>query len=152
MTDIDGSAATIERGVTIFYVTNRDVAGEAATERNLRAHGFPIAGDRDVLLLKGENDWPSDKQSRRELIARDYRIVMLCGDDLNDFISGTRAKDPESRNRRVAPYADWFGRRWIVLPNPTYGSWEASLFGRDYSLSEEEKRARIQAHLRAYGQ
>lgn len=140
--------AASARGVTVFYVTNRAAQDEAATERNLRACGFPFPGDRDVLLMKGENDWPSDKTSRRALIGREFRIVLLCGDDLNDFISGARASAPGPRDALAERYADWFGRRWIVLPNPVYGSWEASLYGRDYSLSPEEKRARIRGYLR----
>jgi 5'-nucleotidase (lipoprotein e(P4) family) len=142
--------AAAARGVTVFYVTNRDAGGKAATAANLRAHGFPLAADRDVLLCKGERGWTSDKQPRRELIAEDFRILMLCGDDLNDFVAGTRTDDPDSRRAAVAPYADWFGSRWIVLPNPVYGSWEASLFGRDYSLDPEERRARVQGHLRPF--
>ena len=142
--------AASKRGVTVFYVTNRDVSGEAATRANLLAKGFPVDASRDVLLLKGENDWPSDKTSRREFVANDFRIILLCGDDLNDFVSGARTKDPAPRNALVEAYASWFGERWIVLPNPTYGSWEGSLFGRDYSLSPEAKRTRVEGHLRPW--
>lgn len=142
--------AAAARGVTVFYVTNRAAEGKAATERKLRAAGFPFAEGRDVLLLKGENGWSSDKQPRRELIARDFRIVLLCGDDLNDFVNGARTGDPGPRQALVARYAGWFGEKWIVLPNPVYGSWEASLFGRDYGLDPLERRARIRASLHGY--
>jgi 5'-nucleotidase (lipoprotein e(P4) family) len=137
------------RGVTVFYVTNRDVSGKEATRANLLAAGFPIDRTREVLLLKGENGWTSGKTARRALIAKDFRIVMLAGDDLNDFFPA-RTEHPDPRKADVEEYADWFGERWIVLPNPTYGSWEASLFGRDYELSPEAKRAKMLEHLRPW--
>ena len=28
----------------------------------------------------------------------------------------------------MAPYAEWWGQRWFMLPNPTYGSWEPATF------------------------
>ena len=36
--------------------------------------------------MKNENGWTSDKVSRRQLIAEDYRILLLIGDQLGDFI------------------------------------------------------------------
>ena len=138
-------------GVTIFYITNRDAASEAATRKNLEALGFPLDEDRDTLLLNGEQpDWNSSKLARRALVAEDFRILFLAGDDLNDFVSGFKTGDPAQRKADVARYADRFGKEWILLPNPQYGSWEASLDQRDYSLNEAEKRARLHSRLRGY--
>ena len=36
--------------------------------------------------MKNENGWTSDKVSRRELVAKDYRILLLIGDQLGDFL------------------------------------------------------------------
>ena len=138
-----------ERGVTVFYVTNRQDTLKEATRRNLLAEGFPVDDAREVLLLKGENGWTSDKTARRELIAADYRVIMLFGDDLNDFVPA-RTKTPEPRRGLVADHAAAWGERWFMLPNPIYGSWEASLFGRDYSLDEDAIRARRHAHLEPF--
>ena len=41
--------------------------------------------------MKEENGWTSDKTSRRELIAKDYRILLMVGDQLTDFISSEEA-------------------------------------------------------------
>ena len=138
------------RGVTIFYVTNRDATLEEATRANLEAEGMPIDLSRDVVLCRGENDWPSDKSSRRAEIAKSHRILLLLGDDLNDFVSGARVGDPQPRRELVEQYETMWGERWLLLPNAEYGSWEASLYGRDYSLDRDEKLRRKRAHLAPY--
>ena len=71
-------------GIKIFYVTNRVYELEEATLNNLLKEGLPI-DSLDDLLMKGENNWGSDKTSRRELIAKDYRILMMFGDQISDF-------------------------------------------------------------------
>jgi acid phosphatase len=46
----------------------------------------------------------------------------------------------------MAPYKDWIGTRWFVLPNPTYGSWEPALFNNAWSAPREQRRQqKIQA-------
>jgi 5'-nucleotidase (lipoprotein e(P4) family) len=42
-----------EKGVTIFYVTNRMADLEEATRKNLAAEGFPLASDIDTVLTRG---------------------------------------------------------------------------------------------------
>ena len=53
---------------------------------------------------------------------------MLVGDDLGDFI-GDAAGTPQERKARTQPHEDWWGRRWIMVPNPSYGSWERAVIG-----------------------
>ena len=137
-----------ERGVTVFYVTNRDATLEEATERNLERAGFPLAEGLDVLLMRGEREsWGSDKSSRRAYVAGTHRILILAGDDLNDFISVSRASI-EERDRLEAEYASHWGVRWIMLPNPAYGSWERALYGFESGLSPEQRRERKRENLR----
>lgn len=122
------------RGVTVFYVTNRGKEETEGTRKNLESQGFPVVdlpestGIGDSLLLVGEEpDWVSDKSSRRALIAKSYRVIMLCGDDLNDFFS---AKVPlAERAEKTQTHREWWGERWIVLPNAMYGSWENAVLG-----------------------
>lgn len=127
-----------EKGVTVFYVTNRGSEEEESTRANLEAQGFKVAEARgdlgDSLLMRAEKpEWSSDKSTRREAIARHYRIVLLGGDDLNDFF--TARLPPAERMARALPYEAWWGVRWIILPNPTYGSWEDSLLDFDRTLA-----------------
>jgi acid phosphatase len=131
-------AGAASRGVTVFYISNRGPKEAEATRRNLLEKGFPFrettAGDLgDALLLRGERpEWDSDKSSRRAAVAARYRVVMLCGDDLNDFFPA-RLK-PEERREKARAYDAWWGERWIILPNPMYGSWEDALYDFDRML------------------
>lgn len=113
------------RDVTIFYVTNRDAPDEvAATVANLRKLGFPVAADASNVMLRGDARAPDrEKGQRRRLIDRDYRVVLMLGDNLGDFLDGINA-DVATRQALMAPYADWWGVRWFMLPNPSYGSWQ----------------------------
>jgi len=119
------------RGVRVFYVTNRDAPFEAATRRNLRAAGFPLDEEVDVVLLRGEKpEWKSEKTGRFAEIARDHRVLLLIGDDLNDFLAGVRDASIAERRARADAVAERFGTSWFVLPNPLYGSWlRAALLG-----------------------
>ena len=134
-------------GVRIFYVTNREVEIEAATRRNLAKLGFPVGDGGENLLTRNERTgWGSDKGSRRRFIAADHRIVLLVGDDLNDFVSGSRAQ-PGSRVELTRRWRGYWGTKWIVLPNPSYGSWDRSLYGFDRQLSRSEKLRRKREKL-----
>jgi len=118
------------KGVTVFYVTNRTANLEEATRANLAAEQFPLTQAVDTVLTRGERpEWAaSAKGPRRAYIAERYRILLLVGDDLGDFVvdaSGTIV----DRRSGTAPHEDWWGRRWIMLPNPTYGSWERAIVG-----------------------
>jgi 5'-nucleotidase (lipoprotein e(P4) family) len=119
-----------ERGVTVFYVTNRTANVEEATRRNLTAQGFPLQAATDTVLTRGERpEWQaSPKGARRAFIANAYRVLLLVGDDLGDFVVDA-AGTPEERRARTAPQQGWWGQRWIMLPNPTYGSWERAVVG-----------------------
>lgn len=119
--------AATRRGVTIFYVTNRNAELEEATARNLDRAGFPLREDVDVVLTRGEREvWRSDKSTRRAHVAERYRIVLLAGDDLNDFATADEASVSE-RDSIVEAHRDRWGRTWFALPNPMYGSWERAI-------------------------
>jgi len=133
-------------GVMVYYVSGRDAETpgdhaspqEQATRRNLEALGFALPPGEDTVLLKNENPgWGSDKSSRRAYIAQSYRILLLIGDDLGDFLGGVKT-DINLRKAMVEERGDLWGRGWIVLPNAMYGSWEGALFGYDQKLSDEQ--------------
>lgn len=117
------------KGVKVIFITNRSAAEEQATRRNLERHGFPLYADFDSVLTRGEKpEWAeSDKGARRKSVAERFRILMLFGDDLGDFLSGVRT-DPAKRKALTEPHRERWGKQWIVLPNPGYGSWEESLY------------------------
>lgn len=116
------------KNVPIYFVTNRDAPAETeSTIANLRAIGFPIADDASNVLMRGDVRAPGrEKSERRKWVAQRHRVVLLIGDNLGDFMDGV-AIDVAGRQALVARYADRWGTRWFMQPNPTYGSWEASV-------------------------
>ncbi|GGD28268.1 5'-nucleotidase, lipoprotein e(P4) family [Aureimonas glaciei] len=129
------------KGVKIFYVTNRKADEEAATRANLEALGYPMGGNVDTFLTRDEKpEWKSDKTTRRDFIAKDYRVVAMFGDNFNDF-TDKAAGTTEERETAFEALQAHFATDWFMLANPTYGSWESTTFGDDFKLSNDEKRA-----------
>ncbi len=125
------------RGVTVFYVTNRDEDERAGTFANLRRLGYPI-DDAGANLLLRQNKI-SDKSPRRKLVADRYRVLLMAGDDLNDFANVRRAPWQE-REELITKMKDWWGTRWFMLPNPMYGSWEHAAIGGGGTPCEQVER------------
>ena len=118
-------AGAEKNGVKVFFVTNRSLSEQQDTLKNLAALGI-MASDETVLCL-GENGSTSDKTARRAEIAKSYRVLMLVGDDMNDFVS-TAKLTPTQRMALAKTHADRWGKSWILLPNAMYGSWERALY------------------------
>jgi acid phosphatase len=130
-----------EMGIAVFYITNRSADVQAATEQNLRDEGFPVA-EGSVMSNGGQPDWTSAKTVRRQLVANDHRVLMLFGDDLNDFVPA-RGISIEQRKELVETHSDKWGYKWFVFPNPNYGSWERALYTGDEESAEEEQQTRL---------
>lgn len=134
-------AAAQANGVALFWVTNRSSEVEEPTRANLLALGLPVSDAPDTLLTSGERaEWTSDKGTRRSHVAATHRIVLLIGDNLGDFLSDVN-RDRETRARAMLEREAYWGRRWIVLPNPQYGSWDGALIDYQYGLPWAEKRS-----------
>ena len=131
------------RGITILYISNRGAHLKDATLANLRAVGMPVADDTVFyglgLAVPGCEQKGSEKLCRRRLAAGQYRIVMQFGDQLGDFVQ-VAENTPAARAALATRHGDWWGRRWWMLPNPTYGSWEPALFGNQWRLPRTERR------------
>jgi len=129
--------------VAVFYVSNRKGPEEAATRANLAALGYPVEGrdaGEDRVLVRGEKEeWTSEKGTRRAAIAEKYRIALSIGDNLGDFVDGVEVSEAERLKLYQDNAARW-GREWIMLPNPSYGSWEGASFGFNWGAPDEEKR------------
>lgn len=135
------------RGVRVFYVTNRKETEKDGTARNLKKLGFPEVNDQTLLVRIDEKS--SSKEGRRRDIARKYRVVVLMGDDLNDFSDlFENSKTADSRIDAVEKMRAQFGTRFIMLPNPMYGHWEEAIMGNTSKLTEEEKAAKRRAALK----
>lgn len=128
------------RGVTPFYVTNRDLDEEPGTRANLERLHFPLDPNVDTLLLRGKRDWStSDKSPRRAHVAASYRVLLLLGDDLNDFAT---IAEPTTAARAaiIERTKSWWGTRWFILPNPMYGGWERAAIGSGGTPCEQVQR------------
>jgi len=141
---VDFAKVASAKGVTILYLSNRAEHLQAATLENLRAVGMPVK-DESVFLGLGTfvedcEQNGSEKNCRRQLAGRSYRVLMQFGDQLGDFAQ-ILANTPEGRGQLYAEYADWFGERWWMLPNPTYGSWEPALFNNAWGQPRAARRA-----------
>lgn len=133
------------KGVAIFYVTNRlESVGYDATERNLRALGFPSV-DREHLLLATTT---GNKQIRFDAIAAKYDVVCYMGDNAGDLPLGTYGKDRAARNGLIDEHAKEFGTKYIVFPNPVYGAWVSALAANYLGMTPEERAAANEALLR----
>ena len=126
------------RGVAVIFITNRECAGrpdsmsacpqKGDTLETLKALGITDIDENHVLLKNAFPDWGSEKQGRREFVAEKYRVLMLFGDDLGDFIPDVKKNiPPEKREELALQFSDKWGTRWFILPNPMYGSWQRVL-------------------------
>ncbi|RYZ70453.1 MAG: 5'-nucleotidase, lipoprotein e(P4) family [Lysobacteraceae bacterium] len=133
---VDFARAATARGITLLYVSNRAVHLQAATIANLKAVGLPVASDKVFLglgtVVEGCEQHGSEKNCRRRLAGQEYRVLMQFGDQIGDFVQVT-ANTRQGRDQLYDEYNDWFGERWWMLPNPTYGSWEPALFNNDWA-------------------
>ncbi len=135
-TALPGAAEFMQRAVArsnaniqieVFYVTNRKDEEKEATCANLKQVGFPLRDCATQVLTRNDEDGRGkDKISRRQRIAAKHRVVLMFGDNLGDFV-GNILTNETARNALVAGKKDWWGQRWFMLPNPSYGSWEEIL-------------------------
>jgi 5'-nucleotidase (lipoprotein e(P4) family) len=122
---IDFLKYSVDKGYDIFYITNRKEKLKEGTLKNLKDKGFPMADETHVLFRTEDNS----KEGRRQQVAKTYRIALLIGDNLADFLSIYDAKlNPEQRAIKTDSLKAEFGKRFIVLPNPMYGDWEMALY------------------------
>ena len=107
-------------GGRVVIVTNRSMAECESTRENLRTAG--VAADVVLCQPPGEGN----KNPRFERVQNGtaapgipaLTVIEWLGDNIEDFPGLTQA----ARTDSVA--LAQFGRKYFVLPNPMYGSWE----------------------------
>lgn len=125
-----------EKGIEIFYISNRYSEQLEATVNNLKKLGFPNAEKSNIFLREDDKS----KSDRRKSVTENYNVIMLIGDNLADFNDEFEVKLAEDRTNYTDQMSDSFGTKLIVLPNPNYGDWESNgLFGgKSYSNQEKD--------------
>jgi 5'-nucleotidase (lipoprotein e(P4) family) len=132
----------VSKGVKIFYVSNRDEVQKQATIANLISAGFKDVAVDNVQL----RDKESTKEPRRLGVAARYRIVMLMGDNLDDFSGVFERKSVIERFTEADKARELWGKKFIVLPNAMYGTWESAIYNYE-RLTEAQKAERRAAAL-----
>lgn len=117
--------AVRELGGKVVIVTNRDESVCPPTRQNLTAVGIAA----DLVLCKPAGS--SDKNPRFRAVQEGtaspslpaHTVVMWVGDNIQDFPMMSQA----ARDSAQTIFKD-FGQRFILLPNPMYGSWERNTY------------------------
>ena len=117
---VEFTARVHDAGGRVVIVTNRAIDVCDATRANLKSVGV----DADLVLCQPQGE--SNKNPRFERVQNGtavsgvpaLRVVAWVGDNIQDFPGMTQA----ARNDPAA-LAE-FGKRFFVLPNPMYGSWQ----------------------------
>jgi 5'-nucleotidase (lipoprotein e(P4) family) len=134
------------KGVSVFYITNREQPERAGTLLNLRKFGLPYADEAHLLTKQGT----SGKEARRQSVTASHEIILLLGDNLSDFSFLFDKKSTEDRFAATNGVSPEFGKKFIVLPNPVYGDWEAALFRYNYGLTPQQKDSVMKSLLKGY--
>ncbi|OMP77171.1 5'-nucleotidase, lipoprotein e(P4) family [[Flexibacter] sp. ATCC 35208] len=132
-----------EKGVHVYYITNRSEAERGVTLQNLQRWNFPDA-DNEHLILKTTT---SSKEERRLHVAQTHEIILLMGDNMGDFSAIFEKQPADKREAATKQSAAEFGSRFIVLPNPMYGDWLPALFQYNYKQNIDSI---LQTQLRNY--
>lgn len=119
------------KGVEIFYITNRECTQrdsvkcpqQEETINNLNKIGLKT-DDYHLLLKKEYRDWSSNKGIRRKILTEQYRIILIIGDDFNDFYDNAVNLNQQEKFDALYKNINYFGEKWFLLPNPSYGSWQ----------------------------
>lgn len=124
------------KGFEVFYVSNRDEKTEMdATIENMKKVGF-VNSDKEHILLKSDT---SKKHERWDKIKEKYNLAMYCGDNLCDFPNGYDKKSNKERCEIIEKEKYFFGTKYIMLPNASYGDFEGAIYNYDYKKSPSEK-------------
>jgi len=108
-----------------IYVSNRLNTESPATLLNLQKWNFPYA-DRNHLYLKSKT---SSKEERRNIIEKQFHVILLVGDNLSDFAQVFEDRSVDFGYPTVDSLRLDFGKKFIILPNPIYGDWTKPLKG-----------------------
>lgn len=137
--------AAAKKGIAIFYISNRDIADVPSTLIDLQHLQLPYA-DTAHMIFK---DRESSKESRRLLVSAQYHVIMLMGDNLNDFMNVFEKRTIADRFKETDLFREDWGKKFIVLPNATYGEWENAVY--EYrSMTPAEKEAARRKVLTGY--
>jgi 5'-nucleotidase (lipoprotein e(P4) family) len=149
-TAVPGAVAFLQlakkKGVSIYYISNRNHNEVQSTLRNLQLLQLPDADTAHMLFVKDV----SSKEARRQAVVKHHNVFMLLGDNLNDFTQFFEKGTSESRFAETDKVQKEWGRKFIVLPNATYGEWENALTNYQRGISQGKKDSTYFQLLKGY--
>jgi len=147
MTAVPGSLDFLnycaQQSVEVFYVTSRNQGTKTKQYAldQLKLLKFPFVDDRHLYLFTGT----SDKTPARKKIAESYEVVLLIGDNLNDYSRDYTVNDIDQRLALMERDKELWGTKFILLPNPTDGHWVRAIFGDSEPDPTDENRRLLKA-------
>jgi len=82
--------AAQQKGIKVYYLTNREHSQVAATVKNLRLRGFPIESNEQILAASTPTGHCESagygKNCRRQWVATHARVLLMAGDSLGDHV------------------------------------------------------------------
>ncbi|CAG9295567.1 5'-nucleotidase, lipoprotein e(P4) family [Celerinatantimonas diazotrophica] len=135
-----------ENGVQVFYVTNRAEKVRQATLTNLKQLGFPDVVNSHLLMKTTS----SNKGPRRDQIRAHYDVALYMGDNLGDFSHKFDGKSMQQRQQLADQYRPQWGTKYIVLPNPVYGTWDGAAIDYKWGASAATKNKLRKEALRVW--
>ncbi len=128
-----------DNNVEVFYVTSRD-QGEPTLSialSNLQSVGAPFVDEAHVTALRES----SNKEIRQNEIMQSHNVVVMLGDNLNDFRRKYYVRgDIDGRIAAMEEDKHLFGMQYVMFPNPTDGHWLAAIFGDSEPPASAENR------------
>jgi len=128
-------------GVEVFYVTSRD-QGDRTYEYalgQLRHLGFPYADESHLTVYRDT----SNKMPTRDKVAISHDLLLMLGDNLNDYKRDYYVADIDERYALMERDRDDYGVEFILLPNPTDGHWVRAIFGESEPAPTDANRRRL---------
>ncbi|MDA8018826.1 MAG: substrate-binding domain-containing protein [Thermoanaerobaculia bacterium] len=125
------------REVEVFYLSDRDSSLEGGLRKNLEELGFPLPPDRDVVFSHSDLGEAVGASAALALLRRTHRVILVVGDSLDAFVD--RALPLEQQHAAAREHAVFWGKKWILLPNPNAGTWPDDLYLREDGLSDMKK-------------
>lgn len=124
-----------EKGLEIFYISNRKTDELDATIENLKKYKFPDADAKHVILKSST----SDKTARRQQVAATHTILVFIGDNLTDYSELYANRGSDLGKELVMKNKQELLYNFVILPNPMYGEWEGAIYDNDYGISDKMK-------------
>ena len=130
------------RGVEVFYVTNRDQGDDTRQYLldSLESLDFPYVDDRHLFVLRDT----SNKELIQEEIRNDFDVIVMLGDNLNDFSRKYYVSSIDERNSLTEQDSEKYGVEFILFPNPTDGHWIRAIFGESEPASSISNKIKFQ--------